>query len=77
MEELINVGLSKSEIDMYFKYVGVIQENNNKNEQEVVFAVMSEKVRTACQLIESGLVEDNKIAEMTELSLTDVNAIRG
>jgi|GEM_PF-3803264 len=74
MEELMNVGLSESEIDMYYKCAELKKQYEEKVKTEVVFAIMGEQVRIASQLI--GVIEDSAIEEITGVSISHIKCLK-
>lgn len=50
--------------------------NKDVNEIDVMFSIMAEKVRVANELIMVEGLSDEKISEITELSIRDIESIR-
>jgi translation elongation factor EF-1beta len=50
--------------------------NNDRNETDVVFGIIGEKVRIANELTMVEGLSDEKISQITELSIRNIQSIR-
>lgn len=66
--------LSKIKTDAFIQNEILKREMEEKAKEEVVFAIMAEQVRIACQLI--GILEDDIISEVTGVSISHLQCMK-
>jgi hypothetical protein len=74
MDELIYDELSKIKTEAYIQSEILRREMDEKGKQNLVFAVMGEQIRIACQLI--GLLDDSMISEITGISISHLQCMK-
>ena len=66
--------LSTIKTDAYMQNEILKRELEEKSKEESVFAIMSEQVRIACQLI--GLLDDDVISDITGISISHLECMK-
>ncbi|MFL0163973.1 hypothetical protein [Candidatus Clostridium helianthi] len=74
VEEARSHGLDRLELDKFSEYVEMEERYKERREQDIVFAIMSEQVRIASELI--GILDDTVISEITGISVNHLKCMR-